>query len=62
PPGDEANPYGPYWIGLGNRLAIHGAATSPTRRESTGSIVVSPDDARDLFALLSEDSQVVIRR
>jgi len=64
PPGEAANPYGPYWIGLDGRLGIHGAPSSAPdgSRSSTGSIVVSPDDARDLFAILSEESRVVIRR
>ena len=63
-PGEDANPYGPYWIGLDGTLGIHGAAAPPQSgsRSSTGSIIVSPDDARDLYAILSEDSQVVIRR
>ena len=60
--GDDANPYGGYWIGLDGSLGIHGAAAPNGTRSSTGSIVVSPQDARDLFAILSEDSQVVIRR
>jgi LysM repeat protein len=59
-PGSPENPYGPYWIGLGGRLAIHGAP-QPGERESTGSIVVSPEDAADLFAILSKDSPVIIR-
>ncbi len=59
-PGSPENPYGPYWIGLGGRLAIHGAP-APGERESTGSIVVSPEDAADLFAILSKDSPVIIR-
>ena len=63
-PGEAANPYGPYWIGLDGPMGIHGAAPQPTsgQRESTGSIVVNPDDARDLFSILSEDSRIVIRR
>jgi lipoprotein-anchoring transpeptidase ErfK/SrfK len=62
-PGAPENPYGPYWIGLGGRLAIHGAPSDSTAtRESTGSIVVSQQDAADLFAILSKDSPVVIRR
>jgi LysM repeat protein len=64
PPGDEANPYGPFWIGLQGRLGIHGAAPAPRsgERKSTGSINVSPDDARDLYAILSKDSRVIIRQ
>lgn len=64
-PGDAMNPYGPYWIGLGGSLAIHGAPTASGgggNRPSSGSIIIDPDDARDLYAILSEDSQVVIRR
>lgn len=62
-PGAPGNPYGPYWIGLGGRLAIHGApAEASAGAESTGSIVVSPEDAADLFAILSKDSPVAIRR
>ena len=62
PPGGSENPYGPYWIGLGGRLGIHGAPV-PGQRESTGSIVVvDPGDARDLYAILSPESRVIIRR
>jgi LysM repeat protein len=62
-PGAPGNPYGPYWIGLGGRLAIHGApADGSGSADSTGSIVVSPADAADLFAILSKDSPVAIRR
>ena len=64
PAGDDANPYGQYWIGLDGTLGIHGAAPAPQNgpRASTGSIIVEPGDARDLFAILSEDSRVIIRR
>jgi LysM repeat protein len=60
-PGAPENPYGPFWIGLGGRLAIHGAPTVEGQRESTGSIIVSAEDAADLFAILSKDSPVKIR-
>lgn len=63
-PGDDQNPYGPCWIGLQGRLGIHGAAEPPRDgdRESTGSIIVDPSDARDLYAILSKDSTIIIRR
>lgn len=63
-PGADENPYGPYWMGLGGRLAIHGAAAPARdgRRASSGSIILSPEDAQDLYAILSEHSPVEIRR
>lgn len=63
-PGAPGNPYGPYWIGLGGRLGIHGkpdVATNPAN-ESTGAIMVEQTDAVDLFAILSQSSKVEIRR
>ena len=62
--GSQYNPYGRYWIDLGNGLCIHSANTNDGR----GCIrvqyneVANVFDAADVFGILSEKSQVTIRR
>ncbi len=56
------NPYGGYWIDLGQDLCIHGSPASPNTTPAQGCIGLSPQDARDVFGMLSRGSQVQIRR
>ncbi len=58
-PGDAANPYGQHWLGLGGNLRIHDDAGGRTTGRS---IRVNSSDAKDLFAILSQGSRVIIRR
>ena len=60
-PGSPANPYGNYWMDLGNQLCIHG---SPNRAQPTenGCISLAEEIADDLYGILSQGSSVTIRR
>ncbi|MEX2114528.1 MAG: L,D-transpeptidase family protein [Pirellulales bacterium] len=62
--GDQENPYGNRWIGLGTDLAIHGTdrAENVGRTDLPGSISLRPQDAQDVFDILAAGSQVTIRR
>ncbi len=62
--GDQANPYGTRWIGLGTDLAIHGTdrAENVGRTDLPGSISMKPQDIEDVFDILATGSQVTIRR
>lgn len=59
PGSDPRNPYGGFWIDLGGDLCIHG--TSPEASNSQGCISLSPQDAADVFGMLSHGSPIVIR-
>lgn len=59
--GDADNPYGNHWIGLTSSLSIHGSPGS-YRVDTRGCISLSPVDARDVFAILSENSRISIKR
>ena len=53
------NPYGRVWIDLGNSVGIHGSH-QPLPNE-LGCISLSPLDANDVFAILSQGSTVIVR-
>jgi len=55
------NPYGTYWMDLGNQLSIHGSP-NPTRPNENGCISLAEDIADDLYGILSQGSSVTIRR
>ncbi|MBN1394428.1 MAG: L,D-transpeptidase family protein [Pirellulales bacterium] len=61
---DPQNPLGEAWIGLSDRIGIHGAADSyaVNREDDRGSIRVSPRDIRDLYGILSVGSRVKVVR
>ena len=62
---DGRNPLGKYWIGLGERLGLHGTIDeSNVGRDDNnrGTICLKDRDIDDLFGILSVGSQVVIRR
>ncbi len=59
PGSDPRNPYGGFWIDLGGDLCIHGS--SPEGSNSQGCISLSPQDAADVFGMLSHGSPIVIR-
>jgi lipoprotein-anchoring transpeptidase ErfK/SrfK len=61
PAGDPRNPYGDVWLDLGNRVCIHGSATTPTS-SGAGCIQLTPRDAKDVFGILSKGSSVSIIR
>ena len=59
---DPRNPFGGYWIDLGQELCIHGSSNSGPTDSKLGCISLSPMDANDVFGMLSRGSQVTIRR
>lgn len=59
---DPKNPYGGYWIDLGQDLCIHGSAEQDVGSNNLGCISLSPLDANDVFGMLGRGSQVTIRR
>jgi lipoprotein-anchoring transpeptidase ErfK/SrfK len=69
---DPSNPLGEHWLGLASAASeatvhpfgIHGTADpeSIERDDPRGYIRLKPDDARDLYDILSIGSQVVVRR
>ena len=60
-PGSPANPYGNFWMDLGNQISIHGSP-DPTRPNENGCISLAEDVADDLYGILSRGSSVTIRR
>lgn len=61
PANDPANPYGGYWISLGGEVCIHGSPAVPSPKP-LGCISLSPQDARDVYSILSLGSPVKILR
>lgn len=59
---DPRNPFGGYWMDLGQELCIHGTSSSGPTDSKLGCISLSPMDANDVFGMLSRGSQVTIRR
>ncbi len=60
---DPRNPYGGWWMDLGQELSIHGSPDNPSSDNSNlGCISLSPLDAGDVFSMLSRGSQVTIKR
>jgi LysM repeat protein len=63
PASDSRNPYGGYWMNLGQDLSIHGSPAIPTPGlENAGCISLAPLDAREVYSLLAQGSQVTIHR
>lgn len=60
-PRSPANPYGNFWMDLGNQMSIHGSP-DPTRPSENGCISLAEDIADDLYGILSQGSSVTIRR
>ena len=63
-PNDPKNPLGGAWIGLTDRIGIHGAADpqSVGRDDNLGTICVGDRDLQDLYGILSIGSRVTIVR
>ncbi len=59
---DPRNPYGGFWIHLGNGICIHGSSddTNPTS-QTVGCISLAPLDAKEVYSLLTQGSEVVLR-
>ncbi|MEN6451259.1 MAG: LysM peptidoglycan-binding domain-containing protein [Thermoguttaceae bacterium] len=62
-PGDPRNPLRDAWIGLTDRIGIHGADPQAVGRDNNpGTICVGQRDLRDLFGILSVGSRVTVLR
>jgi lipoprotein-anchoring transpeptidase ErfK/SrfK len=61
PPGSSENGYGPNWIGLTGSLCIHEVADDAGDGHH-GCIGLSAKDAKDVFAILAEKSEMTIVR
>ena len=59
--GDPANPYGQWWIDLGNNACIHGSPAVTQPGPVRGCISLSPQDAMDMAGILTVGSKVVVR-
>jgi LysM domain len=63
PPASPNNPYGQFWIGLGDgNPCIHEATTMGSGTDFSGCIRMASRDARDVYGILSEGSQISILR
>lgn len=63
PAGDPRNPYGGYWLNLGQDLCIHGTPEMASDDlQGAGCISLAPLDAADVYSILSQTSQVSIVR
>jgi LysM repeat protein len=60
PANDPGNPYGGWWISLGGEVAIHGSPLTPGAK-TLGCISLSPQDAKDVYGILSIGNDVRIR-
>jgi LysM repeat protein len=61
---DGGNPLGKYWIGLSDKIGLHGVIdeTGIGRDDNRGTICLKDRDIDDLNGILSVGSQVIIRR
>jgi LysM repeat protein len=61
---DGRNPLGKYWIGLNDRIGLHGTVDESGigRDDNRGTICLKDRDIDDLNGILSVGSQVIIRR
>jgi LysM repeat protein len=62
PANDPTNPYGQCWIDLGRQVCLHGSPQSPASDgKSLGCVSLSPQDAHDVYSILSQGSVVVVK-
>jgi hypothetical protein len=63
-PNDPKNPLGGAWIGLSERIGIHGASNPQGvgRDDNLGTICVGKRDLQDLYGILSVGSRVTVLR
>ncbi len=60
---DNRNPYGGYWLNLGQDLCIHGTPEMASDDlQGAGCISLAPLDAADVYTILAQGSQVSIVR
>ena len=61
PAGTPDNPYGRWWIDLGDNVCIHATPDSLPPSGSLGCVSLNSRDAADVYAILSRGSRVSIR-
>lgn len=63
-PNDPKNPLGTAWIGLTDRIGIHGTSDPQSigRDDNRGTLCVGDRDLHDLYGILSVGSRVIIQR
>lgn len=63
-PNDPQNPLGTAWIGLTDRIGIHGTPDQQniSRNDNRGTICVGDRDLQDLYGILSVGSKVTVMR
>jgi lipoprotein-anchoring transpeptidase ErfK/SrfK len=60
--GEPENPFGGYWLNLGNNICIHGSPEmARSDLKNAGCISLAPLDAADVYNILTTHSQVEIR-
>jgi LysM repeat protein len=59
---DPDNPYGGWWLDLGREASIHGSPKNLASGQTLGCISLSPQDAKDVYGILSLGSTVTIKR
>lgn len=63
PADDHRNPYGGFWLNLGQDLCIHGTPEMASDElQDAGCISLAPLDAADVYKILAKSSQVSIVR
>ncbi len=55
------NPYGRYWLDLGDNISLHSSPEDPPSHGGFGSISLSTADAADVYGILSVGSRVLVR-
>jgi LysM repeat protein len=61
PPLAPENPYGRWWIDLGGDVCIHASAQATPTHGGLGCISLDPNDAADVYGILSLGSKVLVR-
>ena len=60
---NPSNPYGGYWIDLGHDVCLHGSPEMETSDlKNAGCISLAPQDIADAYIMLTQGSQLTIRR
>lgn len=61
--GDQANPYGRFWMDLGNNVCLHGSSSNPAVNQARlGCIGLGAVDAADVYGILTAGSPVRVQR
>jgi LysM repeat protein len=59
--GASDNPYGDWWIDLGQNMSIHGSPPTIPSHGSFGCVAMQPSEGADVYGILSVGSKVLIR-